>query len=198
MEFRDVLSRRRMTRTYRPDPVPREALERVAATIRRVPSAGFSQGQRLVVVTHAEQRRAVAAACHEDAYEQPWISAAPAQIVVGVAEEAYHRRYGEADKLDDEGREIEWPVPYWFVDGGALMMLVLLAAIDEGLASGFVGAPDAEALRVAVGFPEGVRPIGVATLGYPADADPIRTSRSAARRRPLDELVRWERWDEEG
>lgn len=182
-----------MTRTYRSDPVPAEALERIAGTVRRVPSAGFSQGQRLVVVTEEDRRRAVAAACREDAYERPWISAAPALVVVGVTEGAYHRRYTEADKLDD-GREIEWPVPYWFVDGGALMMLVLLAAIDEGLACGFAGAPDTVALRQAVGFPEEVQPIGVVTLGFAADADPIRTSRSAARRRPLDELVRRERW----
>ena len=85
-------------------------------------------------------------------------------------------------------------MPYWYVDGGALMMFVLLAAIDDGLVSAFVGAPDAEALRVAVGLPAGVRPIGVVTVGYPADGDAIGTSRSAARRRPLDELVRWERW----
>ena len=37
------------------------------------------------------------------------------------------------DKLSD-GEEIDWPVPYWFVDAGAALMLVLLAAIDEGLA----------------------------------------------------------------
>ena len=42
------------------------------------------------------------------------------------------------DKLDD-GQEIDWPVPYWFVDAGAALMLLLLAAIDEGLGAGRVG-----------------------------------------------------------
>jgi nitroreductase len=194
VEFRDLLARRRMVRSYRPEPVPRDVLERVAGVIRRAPSAGFTQGQRLVVVTEEARRRAVGEACGEAEYERPWISSAPAQLVVGVEEDAYHRRYREADKLDREGREIEWPVPYWYVDGGALMTLVLLAALDVGLAAAFAGAPDPAVLGAAVGFPAAVRPIGVVTLGFPADEDPVRTSRSASRRRPLDELVRWERW----
>src|ERR1035437_1866397 len=34
------------------------------------------------------------------------------------------RRYREPDKLMDDGSEIEWPVPYWWVDIGATMMVV--------------------------------------------------------------------------
>ena len=44
------------------------------------------------------------------------------------------------DKLDD-GEEIEWPVPYWFVDAGAALMMLLLASLDEGLAAGVSGVP---------------------------------------------------------
>ena len=52
-----------------------------------------------------------------------------------VSAEIYHRRYREADKVAEDGSEIEWPVPYWFVDVGATMMVVMLAAVDAGLAS---------------------------------------------------------------
>jgi hypothetical protein len=56
-------------------------------------------------------------------------------MVISANEAQYHARYNEPDKLAVTGGvEITWPVPYWFVDVGALMMLVLLAAIDEGLA----------------------------------------------------------------
>ena len=52
-----------------------------------------------------------------------------------------------------------WPVPYWFVDAGALMMLVLLAAIDEGLASAFIGHPDQKRIfDELLGLPDGRRP----------------------------------------
>ena len=45
-----------MTRSYLPDPIPREAIERIVSTVRRAPSGGFSQGHRLVVVTEPETR----------------------------------------------------------------------------------------------------------------------------------------------
>ena len=51
MEFADVVARRRMVRHFSSEPVDRVVLERIAATAQRTPSAGFSQGQRLVIVT---------------------------------------------------------------------------------------------------------------------------------------------------
>src|SRR5690606_7793906 len=109
----------------------------------RAPSAGFSQGQAVIVVTDAEIRAQIAAAADEDEYVargfDPWISRAPAHIVLCVSEEAYHRRYRMPDKLDAEGKEIDWPIPYWWVDIGASLMAVLLAAVNEGLAAGFLG-----------------------------------------------------------
>ena len=65
MEFEQVVRRRRMVRNYADRPVPREVLERIAALAQRAPSAGFSQGVRLVVVSDAEQKRALAEACDE-------------------------------------------------------------------------------------------------------------------------------------
>ena len=195
-----MLRRRRMVRSYRPDPVDPAALERIAATIRRAPSAGFSQGQRLVVVTDPELRARIAELADEAEYVAagfaPWISSSPVHVVVGVREADYHERYQEPDKLQADGTEIEWPVPYWFVDAGAAFMLVLLAAIDEGLAAGFFGLSRLRELRGLLGIPDDVTPVGVATIGRPAP-DPLSdraSSRKSSRRKPLDELVHWERW----
>jgi nitroreductase len=186
MEVSDALNHRRMTRAYRPEPVPREVLARVAGAIRHAPSGGFSQGQRLVVVTDDEARRAVAGL-----YPDAWPASAPALIVVAVREEDYHERYREPDKVDDEGREIDWPIPYWWVDAGALLALVQLAAIEEGLGTGFFGVADPRALAEVVGLPADTVPIGVVAVGYPADAGEPPSSRTASRRKPLDQLVRW-------
>ena len=49
-----------MVRAYASDPIPRETIERIVGTIRRAPSAGFSQGQRLLVVTDAGARQRIA------------------------------------------------------------------------------------------------------------------------------------------
>ena len=103
-----------------------------------------------------------------------------------------------ADKLAD-GQEIEWPVPYWFVDAGAALMLLLLAALDEGLGAGVSGVPleSAAALRDAFGIPDDVSVVALVTVGRSAP-DPgwsAVTSRRTQPRRAPDEVVRWERWE---
>lgn len=201
VDFKDVLGKRRMVRAYEPRPVPRDTLERVASTIRRAPSAGFSQGQRLIVVTEPERLRALAEAVGEEFYVQqgfaPWISGAAAHVVVCTREDDYHDRYTQPDKLDD-GNEIEWPVPYWYADAGAAAMLVLLAAVDEGLAAGVFGIPAErmDAVRGLLAVPDDVAIVEVITLGYPAQdtASDRLSSRGTRPRRPLGELVRWERF----
>ncbi len=99
-------------------------------------------------------------------------------IVISANESLYHARYNAPDKLAAAGGvETTWPVPYWFVDAGALMMLVLEAAIDEGLASAFVGHPDQKRI-----FHE--------LLGPGSDLGP----RLRPMQRPVDELIHRERW----
>jgi nitroreductase len=201
VEFKEILRRRRMVRAYEPKPIPRETLERVVGTIRRAPSAGFSQGQRFVVVTDPDTRKAIAEATGEDFYVDqgfaPWISGAAALIVVCAREDDYHDRYRRPDKLV-EGEEIEWPVPYWLVDAGKATMLVLLAAIDEGLAAGVFGinGERQNEVRRLVGLPDDVALVEVITLGYEAEdtASDRLSSRGTQPRRALDELVHWERW----
>ena len=202
MEFRDILARRRMHRSFLPDAVRRETVERIALTVRRAPSGGFSQGQSVVVVTEEGLRREIARGFDEPYYVQrgspPFISTAPVHFVVCANERLYHERYQEPDKLADSGgAEIHWPVPSWFVDAGAAMMLILLASIDEGLAAAFVGHPEQEPfLRGLLGLPDEVVPIGVALVGHPAP-DPLAergTSRLDERRRPLDQVVHWNGW----
>jgi nitroreductase len=203
VELQEILRRRRMARAYEPEPVPREALERIVATVRRAPSAGFSQGQRLVVVTDGETKRRIAEAAGEEYYVEqgfaPWISGAGALIVVCTRENDYHDRYRQPDKVDEEGAEIEWPVPYWYVDAGKAAMLVLLAAIDEGLAAGVFGVPVPRMgdVRETLGVPDDIALVEVITVGKPAADDPSDrlSSRGTRPRKSLDELVRWERWD---
>jgi len=202
MEFREILKRRRMVRAYEPEPIPRAALERIANTVRRAPSAGFSQGQRLLVITDPEQRKAVADAAGEQFYVEqgfaPWISGAGALVVVCTREDDYHDRYRRPDKVTEAGEEIEWPVPYWHADAGAAAMLILLAAIDEGFGAGVFGVPAENMSRVrhVLRVPDDIAIVEVITLGVPADdtASDRLSSRGTRPRRPLDELVHWERF----
>lgn len=196
MEFKEVLARRRMIRNYTDDPMDPDAVRRVASAALRAPSAGNSQGIGVVVVTDAETRGEIARVADEEAYVEmgfhPWISTAPAHIVISVSERVYRDRYSEPDKLADDGSQISWPVPYWWVDAGASMMAVLLAAIDEGLAAGFLGVHSTPDLSDLLGIPDDFHPIGVITVGHPA---PDRRSGSLDRpKKTPDDVVFTDRW----
>ncbi len=122
----------------------------------------------------------------------PWISRAPAIFVPTVSEEIYHRRYQEPDKIQDDGTEINWPIPYWYTDVGATALLIHLAAIDEGLAAGFLGLADYSELSAYLGIPPDQQPIGLVTVGYPL---PDRRSGSLKRGWvPRDDFAHWEQW----
>ncbi len=182
-----------MVRAYRPDPVDPAVIDRILDTARRGPSAGFSQGQSFVVVTDAKVRDLIAWACDEPTYVArgfaPWVSRAPVHVVPCTRLADYQERYAEPDKAGSS--MAAWSVPFWWVDGGAALMLLLLAAVDEGLAAGFLSA-NADRLRAVLGIPTDVAPLGVVTIGHPA---PDRRSGSLARdRKPLEEVVHRDRW----
>jgi len=185
-----------MVRNYDERAVDAAVLRRLADNARRGPSAGFSQGVYLVVVTAEDTRRAIAELADEAEWVakgmDPWISRDPAHIVVAVREADYRARYREADKVNADGTEIDWPVPYWWVDAGAGLMTILLGAVDEGLAAGFFGVHRLAGLRSLLGIPDEVHPIGIVTVGHPA---PDRRSASLARGwRPIEQVVHWGHW----
>ena len=164
-----------MVRNYTDEPVDADALARVVDAGVRSPSAGFSQGQRFVVVTNEAQRMAIAVAAGEPEYVakgfDPWISKAPVHIVICADKNAYLRRYSEPDKTGDDGAnstEADWPVPYWWVDAGASMMSILLAAVDENLAAGFLGAHKLDMIHEALAIPDDILIVGIVTIGHPA------------------------------
>lgn len=190
MDFAETLRRRRMVRRYTGEPITPAQAERVAAAALRAPTAGNTQGITLVSVTDPGLIGAIAAACGEDSYVErgfdPWLSTAGQHLVVCVEPDRYRQRYAEPDKdpamLD--------AVPWWWVDGGAALMAVLLAAVDEGLAAGFHGGHGADGVREVLGIPDHVVLLGVVTIGHPA---PDRRSSSLERPRRTD-AVRRDGW----
>jgi nitroreductase len=194
MDFYDLVHKRRMVRNFTTDPVDPAALERILEAAAHGPSAGFTQGQDVIVVTDPDMRKRLAALCGEEEYVaggfDPFISKPPVLVVPCTSERAYHLRYQEADKLDDDGKEIDWPVPYWFMDAGHAVMLILLAVVEEGLAAGFAGFQDLDGARAALGIPPEVTPVGVIPIGHPA---PDKRSQSLKRGRRANAVHR-EQW----
>lgn len=196
MEFREAIERRRMVRSYRSRPVRPEAVERIVSAGLSAPSAGFSQGQSLIVVTDRAVREKIARLADEPRYTargfDPWLSKAPVHLVVCTSAEIYRRRYREEDKQAGHRSGMRWPVPYWWVDAGATLMAVLLAAVNEGLAAGFLGSHSLPGLSGLLEIPDHVTPVGVVTVGHAA---PDRRSRSLDRgKRPWSQVAHSQRW----
>ncbi len=196
--FYELLRRRRAVRSYTGEPVPRETLERIARAARRGPNAGYSQGLRILVV---DDPAAIAALVTDDADEKTreWFTRAAAHVFVLTREQDYHDRYTRPDKLAVTGGvEVVWPVPFWHVDAGAAMMLVMLAALEEGLGAGVYGVTvdDDARVRELLGIPADLTIVVGITVGHPAeDPDWDRASSVfSQRRRAHDDVVRWNRW----
>jgi nitroreductase len=197
MDFGDVVRKRRMVRHFTAAPVPQETIDRIIRLAQRTPSAGFSQGVAFVSVTDSETRRKVAAIAGEEFYTSggfdPFISEAPAQVIICTSEKVYKDRYQEPDKKPDpDSEDREWPVPYWHTDAGCALMLLLLAAVNEGLSGAFVGVWDQKGLQELLGIPAHFLPIGVAMIGYGAPDVPSPSLQRGRRR--LDEILHRERW----
>jgi nitroreductase len=195
MEFREVVRRRRMVRAYDATrPVPDETLDRLLAHAIRAPSAGFSQGwDFLVLRTDADRGRFWSSTADDEVDAgDSWLrglASAPVLIVCLSDRAAYLDRYAAPDKGWTDRDEARWPVPYWDVDTGMAALLMLLTAVDDGLAACFFGVPPErhDALREAFGVPADRTPVGVVSVGYPA---PDRRSPSLKRgRRPVEQVA---------
>jgi len=174
MEFHDVLRRRRMVPRFLDRPVDAGAVDRILECGRRGPSAGFSQGTEFLVLEGSEQTgrywSATRQADDRADPSRPGVRAAPLVVVPLAHQQAYLDRYAEADKGWTDKDESRWPVPYWLVDASFAAQLIVLAAIDEGLAAAFIGIEHPDRVRREFGVPDGYQPIGTIVAGHPDPA----------------------------
>jgi len=186
-----------MERRTTDEPLAEGLVDELLDLARRAPSAGWSQGQAFVVVTDANERRAVAEAAGEPDFVargfEPWLSVAPALIVPCADERAYRERYAAPDKSTDPDH---WDVPYWWLDLGAAVQNLLLLATEAGLAAGFLGAHAVPDLDALLALPDDVHAAGIVSLGHPhPDGTPPTTSERRGRA-DLTAQVHHGRWHE--
>ncbi|HKB19096.1 MAG TPA: nitroreductase family protein [Candidatus Dormibacteraeota bacterium] len=199
MEFRELVGRRRMVRRFQPRPVSRDLVLRVLEVARHAPSAGFSQGFDFVVLDDPEAvKRLFEVTNHPEFPYDPLETKdlAPCYIVAISNVPAYLERYSRPDKERFGLQKAEaWPVPFWDVDTGMAVMLILLAAVEEKLGAVFFGVNwGREELMRELGVPEDCRFIGVIALGHPLDAEAFDSARFTARRRSLESMVHFGGW----
>jgi nitroreductase len=196
MEFSQVVRSRRMVRSYQPDrPVDPAVIEQLLELAIRAPSAGYSQGWRFAVLATEQARDGFwQATTDPEAEPDSWLRGmrtAPVIVLALSDKAAYLNRYAEADKGWTDRDERRWPVPYWHVDTGMASLLILLGAVDAGLAGCLFGVQPEHQAAVKARFeldPE-LTIVAAISLGYPA---PDRRSPSLRRgRREVSEVTSW-------
>lgn len=186
-----------MVRNFSDQPIDPEAVRRILRTGHAGPSAGFSQGYAFLVFDVPEDTARFWAAAFpggEDS-RMPGLRNAPLIVVPLSSKRVYLDRYAEPDKGWTDRNESRWPAPFWTIDVAFAAMLILLAAVDEGLGALFFGLfpPEhvPEFLR-SFRVPEEWEAIGAIAIGHPAP-DIIRSSARRGRR-PLQEIVHRGGW----
>jgi nitroreductase len=197
MEFRDVVRRRHMTRSFETRPLPPDLLRRILDAGRRAPSAGFTQGVTLLVLaTPADTQRFWAHVGMADPTPGGrWhrLRGAPVIVLPVANRQAYMDRYAQADKATDATVGPDgWTVPYWQIDAAFATMAMLLAATDDGVGALFFAITNGlPAMCAALGLPAEATPIGALALGYPAASDVPAPSVAGGRR---EDVIHWGRW----
>lgn len=169
MDAISAIMTRRSIRTYEAGPVGPEQVETLLRAAMAAPSAGNQQPWRFVVVT---ERTVLDRLAETSPYAGP-LHRAPLAVVV-CGETIGERHPG-----------------YWVEDCSAAMENLLLAAHALGLGAVWLGYhPDAgrvELVRDVLGLPDSVVPLGIASVGHPAEERPLVD-------RYREELVHRESW----
>ena len=169
MDFLELVRSRYSVRAYEPTPVEEEKLQLVLEAAILAPTAANRQPFRLIVIAtegrEAELRRI---------YPAKWFTQAPLVICAcTIPDEGWVR-------VDGKG--------YADVDVTIAMDHLILAARSLDLGTCWIAAFDPAVARKVLGLPDDVEPVAFTPLGYPADQPGAKT------RKPLSDLVRYERW----
>ena len=188
-----------MVHAFQDRPVERDQIDRLLNIARRGPSAGFSQGTDFLVLDEPATCRRFWELTDDPAFprEPDELDAAPVVLVVLLADpDRYVERYSRPDKIAfGLDRAEAWPVKFWDTDTAMAGMLLLLAAVDAGLGGWYFGISYGQsALRGEFGVPDDRNIIGVVGLGYPGVDEQPRGSAYSLARRPLSDMVHYNRW----
>ncbi|MEM2102688.1 MAG: nitroreductase family protein [Candidatus Bathyarchaeia archaeon] len=154
MEFYQVVRTRRSIRKYKPDPIPREILNRIFEAVRIAPSGSNRQPWRFILITDAALKRKLAAACHN----QKFIAEAPIAIVA-LAQKLQINRGGYMGEMST------------LMDTTIAFTHLVLAARAEGVGTCWIGAFDNDEIKKLLNIPDEYYVVAVTPLGYPTNGE---------------------------
>jgi nitroreductase len=196
-ELERLLRRRRMTRHFDGGPEIGDLVGVIASSL-RAPSAGFSQGVHLVVLSGddlaAFWSRSGAGAWFEQ--RSPGVIGAPHVILVFGDRKEYVDRYSLDDKRD-LGFDLaeRWQTPSWLVDAGMVVQNLLLLVEERRWGALFFGVfGDQDEYFGELGVPSTAHCIGAVAVGYRSGQDAPTGSPTTRPRREPDQLIHVGRW----
>jgi len=196
--FWQTIFGRRSIRRYRPDPIPREMLDRVLTAAIWAPSAHNRQPWRFVVITRPEVKEALAEAMARPWREDMLRDGIPPEEMAARIQRSHDRltqppalilgclTMADMDAYPDPERQ--QPERTMAIQSLALALgNLMLAAHHEGLGSCWMCGPlfAPEEVSEALNLPADWEPQALISLGWP---DEERKSE----RKPLEEVVIWE------
>ena len=169
MDVYEAVKKRYSCRVYENEPIESEKLKRVFDTARLAPSAKNLQDWRFVVVTEESTKQKVAKA----AREQMFLAEAGA-IIVACSNSDYVMSCGQ---------------PVAGIDVAIALEHIALAAVQEGLATCWIGSFSPDKIRKILNIPESIEIIELMAMGYPAD------KAKTAKRENLETIFCYEQWE---
>jgi nitroreductase len=196
-DLEKLLRRRRMTRRFEGGPDIAELVPVLESSL-RAPSAGFSQGVHLVVLSEDDVAtfwiRTGAGAWFEK--RSPGVVGAAHVILIFGDQKEYVDRYSLDDKRE-MGFDLasKWYTPYWIVDAGMVAQNLLLLIEERRWGALFFGVyGDQGRYFEELGVPRTAHCIGAIAVGHRSALDAPSGSPTKRARRDPRELVHRGRW----
>jgi len=166
MELKEIITKRRSIRAYENRPVSEESLKNILEAARLAPSARNNQSWKFVVVREEKRRQELARAA-----DREFVAEAPVVIAAVATEPEYI---------------MACEVPSYAVDLSIAVTHMILAAVDEGLGTCWLGAFSQQRVKEILKIPGKYRVVALLTLGFPRGEMKVKTRKS------LEEIVCYE------
>jgi len=173
MDLFEAIRSYRPCRQYDTKPVAAEKVKAILGAARLAPSQNNMQPWRFVVVQDDELKRRLAQACVRGKI----VAEAPVVVVAFSVEEDIPVTIG--------GYISAYPL-----DVAVSVSLLQLAATAEGLGTTWMVDFHEEKVRAVLGVPDGIHPIAIVPMGYPAESNGgSRPPTGAEGRKSPDEII---------
>lgn len=170
MEFDKLISERYSVRSFKPEHLPQEVINRILEAGHKAPTGCNYQPQRILVLNSDEaiEKLCSCTKCH--------FNAPTAMLVCHNSNESWKRAYDGA---------LSSPV-----DAVIVTTYMMLSAQQEGVGCCWVMHFNPNAMKEAFNIPEGTEPVALLVMGYPADdAKPLDMHYKF---RSMDEIISYD------